>query len=147
MKNNFYKYGFIITFVALIIVCVMFVKVKTSIQIVCEKCAAQKVNNQIDMGCLNRKLGGVIADVENDVHYIDVREITNNPVEEWTIVKNKVGAYAIIKTEDEQAIKDIKNYFNKLNNSYQYKNIKENWHIFISDALDYDFNELNECLD
>ena len=141
MKEKIYKYSFIISFVILIVVICMNIKVKESVQF--EK---NKNENHFSQSCLEEQLGALIADVENDIHYIDVREITNNPVEGWTIVKNKVGAYAIIKTEDEQAIKDIKHYFKNLNEKYRYENIKDSWHIFISNALDYDFNELNECI-
>ena len=102
---------------------------------------------KVDEACLSNMLGGMIADVENKTHYIDVREITNSKVINWKILKNdKVGAYAIIQSDEESAINDIKKYFEGIDKNYKYKNITKNYYVFISNGQDIDLDELNKCI-
>lgn len=112
----------------------------------CKCDCKEKTEQKFSQNCVSSKLGGVIANLENEIHYIDARELTNGKVENWTIVKNKVGAYAIIKSNDGTAIENLKDYFKRMDINYQFKNIIDDWYVYISGAENYNFNELEECI-
>ena len=105
-------------------------------------------NVGVDTNCLDAKLGGMIADLENEVYKVDARKITSGNIYSWDIYKNdKVGSYAIIRTNDNQVIEDFKKYYNNLTSNYKYVNIYEDWYVFIGNGFDdIDLRELRECI-
>ena len=110
-------------------------------------CNLDKVK-KLDTLCLDNKLGGMIADLENNVYKVDAKEITDGNIYGWDIYKNdKVGSYAIIRTNDNKVIEDFKKYYNDLTSNYKYVNIYEDWYVFIGNGFDdIDLRELNECV-
>ena len=102
----------------------------------------------IDTLCLNNKLGGYISNGDSNYYLVDARSITNGNIPSWEIYKNdNVGAYAIIRTDDEIVINDFKKYFNDIDSNYKYINIYEDYYIFIGNGFnDYNLRELNECI-
>lgn len=142
-----YKVLFIFTIIIFVIIFVIFLKQRTS-ENKCECNCSKKIEEKFDQVCVSEKLGGLIADLENNINYIDARKITNGKVLNWEVVKNKnIGVYAVIKTDDEIAINDFKKYFSNLNKDYKYTNIYDNWYVFVGNGFnDYDLKELNDCI-
>ena len=146
-KENIYKVLLICTIILLIIFFTLFLKQRISDNKFECNCPKQ-VEDKLDQTCVSEKLGGLIANLENDIHYIDAREITTGKVLYFEVVKNKnVRSYAVIKTDDEIVINDFKKYFSNLKKDYKYTNIYENWYVFVGNGFnDYDLNELNDCI-
>ena len=146
MKKNIFKLLFAFTLLLLVCVCALFIISKSKIK-ECD-CKVESNNQEsVNKSCLSTELGAMIADVENQIHYVDVREITSKKVTSWEIAKNdKVGVYAIIQSDEESAINDIKKYFEGIDKNYKYKNITNNYYVFISNGQDIDLDDLNKCI-
>ena len=102
----------------------------------------------LNFTCLYDKLDNIIEYDKSKNHNenYNARLITNGNIPSWDIYSGAKGWYAIIKTSDEMVINDFKNWFNDKDNNYYYTNIYDNWYLFISNGNDFDFRELNDCI-
>ena len=104
-------------------------------------------NNTPKEECLNNILGGYIADVENNVTDLDNNKITDKEVDFYfNRVNSKVGMYSIIKTDNEDAIKDYEKYYKTKYKVYTKKELSNNYYVFVANGdKNLDLSDLDTC--
>lgn len=97
--------------------------------------------------CLNDMLGAYIADVENDVTDLDNSKITDKEVDFYfNRVNSKVGMYSIIKTDNEDVIKDYEKYYKTKYKVYTKKELSDNYYVFVANGdKNLDLSNLDTC--
>lgn len=104
-------------------------------------------NNTPKEECLNDILGGYIADVENDVTDLDNSKITDKEVDFYfNRVNSKVGMYSIIKTDNEDVIKDYEKYYKTKYKVFTKKELSDNYYVFVANGdKNLDLSDLDTC--
>lgn len=97
--------------------------------------------------CLNDMLGAYIADVENDVTDLDNSKITDKEVDFYfNRVNSKVGMYSIIKTDNEDVLKDYEKYYKTKYKVYTKKELSDNYYVFVANGdKNLDLSDLDTC--
>lgn len=96
---------------------------------------------RLNTSCVETKLNSLIG---NNAYEVPILSISDKNIPSYKIVRNNDLAYALIKTFDEDAIKDFKNYFKDINGDYKYKEYMDNYYLFTT--LPISLEQLNECI-